>query len=110
MLGPDISKGEFTGCDKLIRACAVAGWALSWVAQALATTYHETEGTMLPSKEIGGPAYFPRMYDIRSDRRSAEHTSQLQSRMRTTYAVVCLKKIIDGFRRINVFVFRFSSH
>lgn len=68
MLGPDISKGEFTGCDKLIRACAVAGWGISWVAYALATTYHETAGTMLPIKEIGGPAYFTRMYDIRGDR------------------------------------------
>lgn len=68
MLGPDISKGEFTGCDKLIRACAVTGWGISWVAYALATTYHETAGTMLPIKEIGGPAYFTRMYDIRGDR------------------------------------------
>src|SRR3546814_9860137 len=98
MLGPDISKGEFTGCDKLIRACAVAGWGLSWVAYALATTYHETAGTMLPIKEIGGPAYFTRMYDIRGDRpgkarepRSEEHTSELQSLMRTSYAGFCSK-------------------
>lgn len=68
MLGPTISKTEFEGCDKIIRACAVAGWGVSWVAYALATTYHETAGTMQPIKEIGGPAYFKKMYDIQGDR------------------------------------------
>lgn len=68
MLGPKISAGEFEGCDKIIRACAVAGWGLSWVAYALATTYHETSGTMQPIKEIGGHAYFTKMYDITGDR------------------------------------------
>lgn len=68
MLGPKISATEFEGCDKIVRACAVAGWGMSWVAYALATTYHETAGTMQPVKEIGGPAYFKKMYDIRGDR------------------------------------------
>ena len=68
MLGPKISATEFEGCDKIVRACAVAGWGISWVAYALATTYHETAGTMQPVKEIGGPAYFKKMYDIRGDR------------------------------------------
>lgn len=68
MLGPKISATEFEGCDKIVRACAVAGWGISWVAYALATTYHETAGTMQPVKEIGGAAYFTKMYDIRGDR------------------------------------------
>lgn len=68
MLGPTISKTEFEGCDKIIRACAVAGWGVSWVAYALATTYHETAHTMEPVKEIGGTAYFTRMYDINGSR------------------------------------------
>jgi putative chitinase len=36
---------------------------LSWVAYALATTWHETAATMQPILEKGGPSYFKRMYD-----------------------------------------------
>jgi putative chitinase len=68
MLGPKISAEEFEGCDRIIRACAKDGWGVSWTAYALATTYHEVNGTMQPIKEIGGPAYFTRMYDIRGAR------------------------------------------
>lgn len=68
MLGPKISPTEFEGCDKIIRACAVAGWPVSYVAYALATAYHETAHTMQPIKEIGGTAYFTRMYDINGNR------------------------------------------
>lgn len=68
MLGPKISAEEFEGCDRIIRACATNRWGLSWVAYALATTYHEVNGTMQPVKEIGGPAYFKRMYDIQGQR------------------------------------------
>lgn len=68
MLGPVISKTEFEGCDKIIRACALAGWGASWIAYALATTYHETAHTMQPVKEIGGTAYYTRMYDINGSR------------------------------------------
>lgn len=68
MLGPKISAAEFEGCDNILRACGTAGWGVSWVAYALATTYHETAHTMQPVKEIGGTAYFTRMYDIRGNR------------------------------------------
>jgi putative chitinase len=68
MLGPKISAEEFEGCDRIIRACALAKWGVSWTAYALATTYHEVNGTMQPVKEIGGPAYFTRMYDIKGAR------------------------------------------
>lgn len=39
-----------------------------WLAYALATAFHETAFTMQPIMEIGGPAYFTRMYDIRGNR------------------------------------------
>ena len=39
------------------------GLRTSWVAYALATTFHETAATMQPVMEYGGPAYFKRMYD-----------------------------------------------
>lgn len=68
MLGPTISKTEFEGCDDIIRACATAGWPVSYTAYALATAYHETAHTMLPVKELGGTAYFTRMYDIKGSR------------------------------------------
>lgn len=38
------------------------------IAYGLATTYHESGGTMRPIKEIGGNAYFTRMYDINGAR------------------------------------------
>lgn len=68
MLGPTISKTEFEGCDDIIRACATAGWPVSFTAYALATAYHETAHTMQPIKEVGGTAYFTRMYDIKGAR------------------------------------------
>jgi putative chitinase len=68
MLGPTISADEFRGCNALIRACAVAGWPISYTAYALATAYHETAHTMLPIKERGGTAYYTRMYDINGNR------------------------------------------
>lgn len=68
MLGPTISKDEFTGCNAIIRACAVAGWPISYTAYALATAYHETSHTMQPIHELGGTAYLTRMYDIRGNR------------------------------------------
>ncbi len=68
MLGPKISAPEFEGCDKIIRACAVAGWPVSFTAYALATAYHETAHTMQPIKELGGAAYYTRMYDIKGNR------------------------------------------
>jgi len=39
-----------------------------WLAYALATAFHETAFTMQPIMEIGGSAYFTRMYDIRGNR------------------------------------------
>lgn len=68
MLGPTISATEYRGCDSIIYACARDGWGVSWIAYALATTYHETAHTMEPVPERGGDAYLHRMYDIRGQR------------------------------------------
>lgn len=68
MLGPTISTEEFSGCDIIIKACAEAGYGVSWVAYALATAYHETAHTMQPVHERGGKAYLTRMYDINGAR------------------------------------------
>lgn len=68
MLGPTISATEFQGCGSIILACAQDGWGVSWIAYALATTYHETAHTMEPVPEYGGNAYFHRMYDIQGHR------------------------------------------
>lgn len=68
LLGNAISKAEFRGCEEIIMACAKDGWAISWIAYALATTYHETAHTMEPVAEYGNNAYFTRQYDIRGRR------------------------------------------
>lgn len=52
-LGPTLSENEVTGCQAIIGACRAAGWGAAWTAYALATTYHETAGTMQPIKEYG---------------------------------------------------------
>jgi putative chitinase len=61
ILGPTLSPGEVSGTNALLDA--LEGLPLSWAAYALATTYHEVAGTMQPIHEIGGTAYFTRMYD-----------------------------------------------
>ena len=68
MLGPTINDGEFEGCDRIIGAFAAGGAPVSYCAYALATAYLETAHTMQPVKEIGGAAYYTRMYDIRGSR------------------------------------------
>lgn len=69
LLGPDLTLNEVQGTEAIVDACAAANWPMSWVAYALATAYHETAHTMLPIKEMGGNAYFTRMYDITGNRR-----------------------------------------
>lgn len=53
--------GQVAGTETILRA--MHGMPLSWVAYALATTWHETAFTMQPIKEKGGRAYFMQMYD-----------------------------------------------
>lgn len=68
ILGPKISESEFQGCTAIILACQNARWGISWTAYSLATSYIETAMTMQPIKEMGGNAYFTRMYDINGNR------------------------------------------
>jgi putative chitinase len=67
-LGPTLSADEVSGCQAIVGACRAAGWGAAWTADALATAVVETAGTMQPIKEIGGAAYFRRMYDIEGNR------------------------------------------
>lgn len=66
LLGPTLSETEVGGCNAILTACA--GWPLAWTAYGLATAYHETAHTMQPVREIGGEAYFRRMYDPTGNR------------------------------------------
>lgn len=61
LLGPTLSLTEVEGCEAILQA--TQDWPVSWTAYALATAYHETAHTMQPVREIGGEAYFCRMYD-----------------------------------------------
>jgi hypothetical protein len=66
VMGPDLDNDEVSGANAILEACA--GLPVSWVAYALATSWHETAHTMQPIKEYGGPRYFTRMYDVTGDR------------------------------------------
>jgi putative chitinase len=68
MLGPKITASEFHGCQAILKACVAANWPVSFTAYALATAYHETAHSLQPIKEMGGTAYFTRMYDIKGNR------------------------------------------
>lgn len=63
-----LSQSEVDGCNAILDACGAAGYPVGDVAYALATAYHETAGTMQPIKELGGTAYFTKMYDINGAR------------------------------------------
>lgn len=65
-LGPSLTTDEVSGCEAILAACS--GFPVSWAAYCLATPVVETAGTMQPIKEMGGAAYFRRMYDIEGER------------------------------------------
>jgi hypothetical protein len=68
MLGPKISPAEYQGCEAVLAACAARKHPVAYVAYELATDYHETAHTMQPVDELGGAAYFLRLYDINGQR------------------------------------------
>lgn len=68
IMGPTLDEGEVEGTNTILEA--MAGTPVSYCAYALATAFHETAHTMKPIKEIGGPKYFFRMYDIQGQRPS----------------------------------------
>jgi hypothetical protein len=61
-----LSQGQVDGLNAILDAweAGYAGKDLRWLAYALATTHHETGGTMRPVHERGGKRYFFDMYDI----------------------------------------------
>lgn len=68
LFNPKLETNEIEGCDTIIKAYqASEGKSFDELAYILATVYHETGHTMLPVKEMGGAAYFYRLYDIRGN-------------------------------------------
>lgn len=63
--GP-LSQGQVEGAEALLKA--MERWPVSWAAYGLATAWHETAHTLQPIREVGGPAYFKRMYDKDGER------------------------------------------
>jgi len=61
-----LSTGQVNGLNTLLDACK--GAPLAHAAYMLATAWHETNKTMQPIKEMGGSAYYTRMYDVAGDR------------------------------------------
>ncbi len=61
-LGPKLDQGEVDGVEAVLKS--LEGSPTSYVAYALATVYHETNGTMRPIPERGSKSYFRRMYDV----------------------------------------------
>lgn len=61
-----LTRPQVDGAKALLTA--LADWPTSWVAYALATAWHETARTLQPIKEMGGDAYFHRMYDPQGQR------------------------------------------
>lgn len=66
LLGPSLENSEVEGLNAILDACK--GLTASQTAYCLATAYHETAHTLQPIKEMGGNAYFTRMYDINGAR------------------------------------------
>jgi hypothetical protein len=64
LLGPVITQSELAGCEAIIDGARLAKWSAADLAYGLATAWHETAHTMQPIKELGGPEYLRRNYDI----------------------------------------------
>ena len=65
-----LSQSQVDGMNKLLDVYEsyAATITLEGLAYCLATTLHETGKTMMPIRELGGAAYFYRMYDINGSR------------------------------------------
>src|SRR3546814_7505856 len=83
---------QTTGADK-----TGAGKTSAETAGAAAPAVVETKGLSLVFQTADAPVHALDDIDltIRQGARSAEHTSELQSLMRISYAVFCLKKNIN---------------
>src|SRR3546814_5796070 len=79
------------GVDDLIVSAAITGARASWLKPSLQACGIDTDAL---SEERTAR-------DYGSAERSEEHTSELQSLMRISYAVFCLKKKKQKFRPMN---------
>ena len=52
-LGPTLSQEEVDGCTRILAACGAERFPASWAAYVLATSVHETAGTLRPVREYG---------------------------------------------------------
>ncbi|KIU36519.1 hypothetical protein SR39_06140 [Methylobacterium radiotolerans] len=68
-----LTQGQVTGMTSILDACP-PDLGTAELAYCLATAFHETARTMLPIKELGGEAYFWRMYDPQGDRPATAKT------------------------------------
>lgn len=66
ILGPKLDVDEVAGCNVILDA--TADWSKDWIAYALATTYHETGGRMIPVSERGSENYLFNHYDLHGSR------------------------------------------
>lgn len=68
--GGRLGEGQVAGMAGILEAWEREhqGGDLRWLAYMLATAFHETACAMRPVKEIGGDAYFHRMYDPQGER------------------------------------------
>ena len=66
VMGPTLDQGEVDGATAIL--AAMAGAPIAYTAYALGTAWLETNHTLHPIKEIGGPNYFFRMYDMHGQR------------------------------------------
>ena len=64
-----LTQQQVDGLGAILDAAAAYGLPdIRWLAYCLATAFLETARTMQPIKEMGGTAYFTRMYDIKGER------------------------------------------
>ena len=68
-----LTQGQVSGMGAILDACP-PDLGTQELAYCLATAFHETAKTMLPIKELGGDAYFRRMYDPLGDRPATAKT------------------------------------
>jgi putative chitinase len=68
VFAPVLEQTEVAGTEATLDAMEADNWPIPWMAYGLATKFHETDHTMQPIKEYGGPAYFFRMYDPKGSR------------------------------------------
>ena len=71
LFGGKLTQGQVDGMNAIFSAFETKGVDdKRWQAYMLATVYHECNKTMQPIRELGGAAYFKKMYDITGARPS----------------------------------------